>query len=64
MHHIASVTGWAFYEIMEELPIAAGLQIINAEMMTRGATRIWAKNSSRFDSGVIIDEAFKKLEKR
>ena len=64
MHHIASVTGWAFHEIMEELPIAAGLQIINAEKTTRGDHRVWAKNSSRFDSGVIIDEAFKKLEKR
>jgi len=58
------VTGWAFREIMEELPIAAGLQIINAELMTRGVCRVWANSSSRFDSGVVIDEAFKKLEKR
>ena len=49
---------------MEELPIAAGLQIINAELMTRGVCRVWANSSSRFDSGVVIDEAFKKLVKR
>jgi hypothetical protein len=58
------VTGWAFREIMEELPIAAGLQIINAEMMSRGVCRVWANSSSHFDSATVIDEAFKKLEKR
>jgi hypothetical protein len=49
---------------MEELPIAAGLQIINAEMMSRGVCRVWANSSSHFDSATVIDEAFKKLEKR
>jgi len=58
------VTGWAFREIMEELPIAAGLQIINAELMSRGITRCWAGGSSHFDSSAVIDEAFKKLQQR
>jgi len=59
------VTGWAFREIMEELPIAAGLQIINAEMMSRGIARCWAgSGSSHFDSALVIDEAFKNLIKR
>jgi len=50
---------------MEELPIAAGLQIINAEMMSRGIPRCWAgSGSSHFDSAVVIDEAFKNLIKR
>jgi len=64
VHHIASVTGWAFREIMEELPIAAGLQIINAESASKGIARQWANSGSLFDSALVIDEAFKKLEKR
>ena len=49
---------------MEELPIAAGLQIIDADLFAKGIPREWTSGGSRFDSSTLIDEAFKKLEKR
>ena len=49
---------------MEELPISAGLQIINAESASKGIARQWANSGLLFDSASVIDEAFKKLEKR
>jgi len=58
------VTGWAFREIMEELPIAAGLQIIDADLFAKGINRMWTSGGSHFDSAVVIDEAFKNLIKR
>jgi hypothetical protein len=49
---------------MEEIPIAAGLQIIDADLFSKGISRMWTSGSSHFDSSAVIDEAFKKLEKR
>ena len=50
---------------MEELPLAAGLQIIDADLFSKGIHREWTGGGgSRFDSSSLIDEAFKKLEKR
>jgi hypothetical protein len=58
------VTGWAFREIMEDIPIAAGLQIIDADLFSKGINRMWTSGGSCFDSATVIDEAFKNLIKR
>ena len=60
---IAKVTGWGYREIMEELPFAAGLQIIHADDYSKGIERTWTRNecAGSFDSLAIIEEAFSKL---
>lgn len=64
MHHIASITGWGFREIMEELPLSAGLQIIDAELYANDIQRVYVRNKPSFDSLALIDEAIKKLHPR
>ena len=49
---------------MEEIPYAAGLQIIDADLFAKGINRMWTSGGSHFDSSAVIDEAFKKLQKR
>lgn len=49
---------------MEDIPIAAGLQIIDADLFAKGIHREWTSGGSRFDSAAVIDEAFKKLQQR
>ena len=49
---------------MEEIPIAAGLQIIDADLFSKGINRMWTSGGSCFDSATVIDEAFKNLIKR
>lgn len=48
---------------MEELPFAAGLQIIHADDYSKGIGRTWTRNErvGSFDSLTIIEEAFSKL---
>lgn len=47
---------------MDELPISAGMQIIDADLYTKGVERIYKPASRRFDSRQLIDEAFSKLD--
>ena len=48
---------------MEEVPISAGMQIIDAELLTKGIMRDrWADEAPDFDSRSIVEEAFKNLE--
>ena len=51
---------------MDELPLAAGLQIIDADLFAKGIERVYSRGNAKanFDSLRIIDEAFKKLNKR
>lgn len=60
------MTGWAFREIMEELPLAAGLQIIDADLYAKGIERVYSKSNERadFDSLHLIDERLKNLKRR
>jgi len=60
---IAKVTGWGFREIMEDLPFAAGLQIIHAEDYSNGRERTWCSDerAASFDSMASIEAAFAKL---
>jgi hypothetical protein len=60
--HIASITGWAFAEIMEEVPFSAGLQIIDADLKSKGINRVYVRQSTDFDSLALIDEAFLTLQ--
>lgn len=55
--------GWGFREIMEDLPFAAGLQIIHADDYANGVERQWTNDSRRpsFDSLATIEAAFSKL---
>ncbi|MEN9535096.1 MAG: hypothetical protein RLZ22_158 [Verrucomicrobiota bacterium] len=60
---IASITGWGYREIMEDLPFAAGLQILHAEDYAHNRPRIWSRNKavSEFDSLQLIEDAFQNL---
>jgi len=60
---IAKVTGWGFREIMEELPFAAGLQIIHADDYSNGRERRWCRDerAASFDSLASIEAAFAKI---
>ena len=63
MYRIAKTTGWGFREILEDLPFAAGLQIIHADDAAHGRKRAWTRNSRKvdFDSLAAIDAAFAKI---
>ena len=60
---IAKITGWGYREILEDLPFAAGLQIIHADDAAHGRKRTWTRNSRKvdFDSLAAIDAAFAKI---
>jgi hypothetical protein len=58
------VTGWGYTEIMEELPISAGLQIIDCDLYSKGIHRTYVNNSPSFDSLRIIEDAFKFLDEQ
>jgi len=60
VHQLAQATGWGYNEIMDEVPIALGLQIIDAQCLKDGIMR---ERTSSFDemesADDIIDKAFK-----
>jgi hypothetical protein len=58
--NIASVTGWGYREIMEEVPIFAGLQIIDADLYVKGIHRYY-RSDRNFDSAAFIDNEINKL---
>jgi hypothetical protein len=58
---LASLTGWGYFEIMEEIPFAAGLQIIDAEHYSNGIPRVYRNSTNSFDSQRLIDETFSKV---
>jgi hypothetical protein len=66
VYHIASVTGWGYREITEVLPLAAGMQIIDADLYAKGIQRIYSRDNAKanFDSLRLIDERFSKLQLR
>lgn len=63
MYRIAKTTGWGFREILEDLPFAAGLQILHADDTAHGRRRPWASNrrATDFDSLAAIEAAFANL---
>ena len=63
VYRIAKITGWGYREILEDLPFAAGLQIIHADDAAHGRRRTWTRNSRKvdFDSLAAIDAAFAKI---
>jgi len=48
---------------MEDLPFAAGLQIIHADDYSKGIERRWISNNTAasFDSMALIEDAFSKI---
>jgi hypothetical protein len=45
---------------MEEIPISAGLQIIDADLHTKGIARYYRSNSN-FDSLQLIEDEIKRI---
>jgi hypothetical protein len=43
------LTGWGFVHILEELPFAAGLQLLQADDYTKGIHRPWSRNNASVD---------------
>ena len=46
VYRIAKITGWGFREIVEELPFAAGLQLLHCDGMASGQTRVWTNTQA------------------
>jgi hypothetical protein len=46
---------------MEDVPIAAGMQIIDAHCLTQGIDRQRVKDAEDFDSQSLVEDAFRKL---
>ena len=49
MYRLATLTGWGFVHILEELPFAAGLQLLQADDYTKGIHRPWSRNNASVD---------------
>lgn len=56
------MTGWAFREIMEDLPFSAGLQLIDADLYNKGIERVYVNAAPDFDAHALVEDAFRKLE--
>jgi hypothetical protein len=54
------VTGWAYDEIIYQLPFAVGLQILHAEDCSKGKMRPWKFNNrtGKIDVRSKIEEMF------
>ena len=63
VYRVAKITGWGFREILEDLPFAAGLQIIHADDTAHGRRRPWTRNrrTTDFDSLAEIDAAIARI---
>lgn len=62
MHQLAAATGWGYNEIMDEVPVALGLQIIDAQCLKDGIMRERINSVDKFESADdIIDKAFKSI---
>ena len=60
MHQLAKATGWGYNEIMDEVPLALGLQIIDAECLRKGIMRERMSFLEDYETADdIIDNAFK-----
>lgn len=53
-------------EIIEELPLSAGLQIIDANLFAKGIDRVYSRGNTAadFDSLALIDETLEKLKRQ
>ena len=60
MHQLAQATGWGYNEIMDKVPLALGLQIIDAQCLKDGIMRERMTSLDDYESAEdIIDNAFK-----
>jgi hypothetical protein len=60
VHQLAQATGWGYNEIMDEVPLALGLQIIDAQCLKDGIMRERMTSFDEMESADdIIDKAFK-----
>ena len=59
------ITGWGFREIMEELPFAAGLQLLHADDYANGRHSAWANNNAsvNVDALATIEDTLAKYGK-
>ena len=62
MQQLATITGWAYKEIMEEVPFSAGLQLIDSDLYQKGVERVYTNETPNFDSRSLIDKAFSKIQ--
>lgn len=62
MHQLAAATGWGYNEIMDEVPLALGLQIIDAQCLKDGIMRERITSYDDYESADdIIDKAFNNI---
>jgi hypothetical protein len=63
VHQLAQATGWGHSEIMDEVPIALGLQIIDAQSLKDGIMRERQTSFDDFElADDIIDKAFRSIK--
>jgi hypothetical protein len=46
---LVKLTGWGFSHILEELPFAVGLQLLQADDYTNGIHRPWSRDNAAVD---------------
>jgi hypothetical protein len=65
VYRIAKITGWGFREIVEELPFAAGLQLLHCDGMASGQTRVWtnAQAGNSVDVLALLDDVLSRYGK-
>jgi hypothetical protein len=65
VYRIAKITGWGFREIVEELPFAAGLQLLHCDGMASGQTRVWtnAQAGNSVDALALLDDVLSRYGK-
>jgi hypothetical protein len=62
VHQLAAATGWGYNEIMDEVPLSLGLQIIDAQCLKEGVMRERIDVNQQTESAEeIIDKAFKSI---
>ncbi len=64
VHRLATITRWAYDEILWNLPLSAGLQIIDAELFKENIPRVYVSLTSEIDALSIIDKALNEISIR
>ena len=64
-YRLVKITSWGFREIMEELPFAAGLQLLHADDYVNGRHSAWANNTAsvNVDALATIEDTLAKYGK-
>ncbi len=64
VYRLATLTNWAFDQILWKIPLAAGLQIIDCDLFKNNIPRVYVSEGSQIDALAIIDKALNEISIR